>query len=86
MRWICLVFCLLVACGNPPPGGGSVEDAIAAATKAINLNPKDVDAYIDRGEARMRKGDWEGARADFTTAIELAASGCGAEPGVSTCL
>ena len=48
-----------------------VEAAIAAATKAINLNPKDVDAYNDRGEARMRKGDWEAARADFTTAIEL---------------
>ncbi len=39
---------------------------------AILINPRNVDGYIGRGEARTRyKGDFDGAIADFTQAIQL---------------
>ena len=49
---------------------GDFDRAIAAYTKAIELNP-DYGAYYNRGVAYKSKDDSERAVADFTKAIEL---------------
>ncbi len=45
--------------------------AIADFTKALELNPKLVEAYLNRGFAKRSIGDAEGAKADFTKSIEV---------------
>lgn len=48
-----------------------IEQAIAAFTKAIELDPKYDDAYNHRGDAYNWKKDSDSAIADLTKAIEL---------------
>ncbi len=40
-------------------GKGDLERAIADFNKAIELNPKDVDAYYNRGIAHSKKSDYK---------------------------
>jgi len=50
---------------------GSFEDTIKDANKAIELNPKDAEAYYNRGTAKGSLGDRIGSMKDFNKAIEL---------------
>ena len=47
------------------------DGAIADYTRAIELDPKMAAAYVNRAKALNDKGDYVGAIADSTTAIEL---------------
>ena len=50
---------------------GNKEGAIKDYSKAIELNPKFVDAYWCRGVVRHELGDKEGAVKDYSQVIEL---------------
>src|SRR6476469_981920 len=50
---------------------GDFQGAIAALTSAIQINPKNADAYTNQGLARAGIGDRHGAIADYTSAIQL---------------
>ncbi len=50
---------------------GDIQGAIDDYTKAIEIDPKYVDAYNNRGNARSTLGDKQGAIADYNKAIEL---------------
>jgi tetratricopeptide (TPR) repeat protein len=45
--------------------------AVAAFTKAIQFNPRDALAYVNRGLAYSRAGDFRQARSDFSRALEV---------------
>ena len=47
------------------------ERAMAAAEKAVALDPELADGYAARGVLRTYKGDWEGARTDVERALAL---------------
>ena len=49
----------------------AIEGAIADYTNALELDSKNVKAWVARGFAEGRKGDNEGAIADYTRALEL---------------
>ena len=44
---------------------GRYADAFKAFTRAIELNPKDADAYFNRATLKVRIGDLKGASLDF---------------------
>ena len=44
---------------------GRYDDAFQAFTLAIELNPKDADAYFNRATLKVRNGDIKGASLDF---------------------
>jgi len=44
---------------------GRYEAAFKSFTRAIELNPKDADAYFNRATLKTRNGDLKGASADF---------------------
>jgi Flp pilus assembly protein TadD len=50
---------------------GIVDGAIEEYTLAIGLDPANVEAYVNRGELIMSKGNFTQAAADFRNAIEL---------------
>jgi len=50
---------------------GDYDKAIAAASEAMRLDPKDAIPVVNRGLAYSRKGDVERAIADYTEAIRL---------------
>ncbi len=50
---------------------GDLAGAIVDYTQALALDPKNAQAYNNRGEARRHRGDVAGAIADFTRALEL---------------
>ena len=50
---------------------GEYDKAIADATEAIRLNPKNVNASYDRGLVYGLKGEYDKAIADFTEVIRL---------------
>jgi serine/threonine protein kinase len=50
--------------------GDSLE-ALAKYDRAIELNPQDADAYINRGILKYEKNDTQGALADYNRAIEI---------------
>ena len=54
-------------------GFGKMEESIRLSTKAIELNPKDAQAYTIRGNTKrwMNPSDREGAMADYLKAIEI---------------
>jgi tetratricopeptide (TPR) repeat protein len=45
--------------------------AVAAFTKAIQFNPRDALAYVNRGLAYSRAGEFRQARSDFSRALEV---------------
>jgi len=47
------------------------DKAIAAYNKAIDLDPKSVESYLNRGTAYDSQGEYDKAIADYTTAIEI---------------
>jgi tetratricopeptide (TPR) repeat protein len=53
---------------------GDIAGAIAAYTRAIELDGKYADAYNNRGVAYLTQKDYPAAAADFTRSIELAPS------------
>ena len=53
---------------------GDVPGAIAAYTRAIELDRKYADAYNNRGVAYMTQQDYTAAAADFTSSLELSPS------------
>ena len=61
----------LVELGEEKFRSGDLDGALAALTKAIELDPGLVRAWLERGLARGAKGDKEGEIADLTRAIEL---------------
>lgn len=50
---------------------GDFDGAIADYTKAIEIDPRYVQAYGNRGIARKAKGDLDGAIADYTKVVEI---------------
>ncbi len=50
---------------------GNYGQALGAYDRAINLNPRDAEAYMGRGYVHQRLGNYHGAIADFSRAIEL---------------
>lgn len=51
--------------------GNDWNSAIADYTRAIELKPDYVDAYMVRGMVKGDTGDWDGARLDYTKALEI---------------
>lgn len=47
------------------------EEAIGLFDQAIDVDPKIIDGYLARAEARMRRGDYAGARRDSDTAAQM---------------
>lgn len=62
---------------TPPAGHLEARDLLmrelvtVAGLEMIRLNPEDAEAYLDRGIARARKGDFDGALDEVTAAIRL---------------
>jgi len=50
---------------------GDYKGAIDDYNKAIEINPKDADAYYNRGNAKDELNDYQGAIADYSKAIEI---------------
>ncbi|MEJ2103573.1 MAG: tetratricopeptide repeat protein [Ignavibacteriaceae bacterium] len=50
---------------------GEIEIAIRYFTEAIDLDPTDPKAYFNRATLRVKIGDIQGARSDFTFARNL---------------
>ena len=50
---------------------GEYDKAIAHYSEALRLNPKDADAYYNRGIAWERRGEYDKAIADYSEAIRL---------------
>jgi TolB-like protein len=60
-----------VANGYVPVQSG-LQDGMASARKAIELDPNLADGYLGRGAIRMTTDfDWQGARADYERALRL---------------
>ena len=57
--------------GNQSYQKGDYDEAIKHYTKAIELDPKHVSAYYNRGSAYEQKGDHDLAIEDFNKAIDL---------------
>lgn len=87
-RIVCFAAVLMLSagCGESPASSpaeqalrelqaGRYDEAIATCNEAIQLNPKDAEAYHYRGRAyhyRNQEGDLERAIADFTQSIGIA--------------
>ncbi|HWW92787.1 MAG TPA: tetratricopeptide repeat protein [Vicinamibacteria bacterium] len=56
-------------------GAGNTAEAVRYFTKAIAVDPKDVDAYYQRGLGYVNLGKMEDARTDFKKILELAPTG-----------
>jgi serine/threonine protein kinase/tetratricopeptide (TPR) repeat protein len=57
---------------SPAHAPDAVEKALAAAEKAIHLNPGGGDGYLARGSVRGTcEHDWQGAAQDFDRALQL---------------
>jgi tetratricopeptide (TPR) repeat protein len=50
---------------------GNYDKALEFFTRALDLNPRHVSAYIYRGHVRRQTGDTEGARRDYDAAFRL---------------
>jgi len=62
---------LFVRSGMANCSSGNFDAAIADDTQALEINPKNADAYADRALARQIHGDFSGALADYDKVIEL---------------
>ena len=56
-------------------GAGNTEEAVAYFSKALALNPTDLEAYTQRALGYLHLGKTEEARADFKKILELAPQG-----------
>jgi len=50
---------------------GKHDEAIKAYTQALEIDPKNVEACVGRGNAKEAKGDLEGALADYERALKI---------------
>src|SRR6266852_7399216 len=50
---------------------GDIAGAIVEYNRALTIDPKLADAYLNRGKARRAGGDLDGAIGDFETVWEL---------------
>jgi tetratricopeptide (TPR) repeat protein/transglutaminase-like putative cysteine protease len=50
---------------------GRLDEAIVAFDDAVKADPQSLEAHEGRGMAKLQKGDFAGARADFATASKL---------------
>jgi tetratricopeptide (TPR) repeat protein len=67
-----LVFSLPLTCFCKSSGDAeSYESTIKDSNKAIEINPKDAEAYYNRGKAKASLGDRIGSMKDFNKAIDL---------------
>jgi tetratricopeptide (TPR) repeat protein len=57
--------------GNLFYSNGYMRDAIAAYSKAIEVNPRDSDAYFGRARVKGDQNDFRGAIADYDARIAL---------------
>ena len=48
-----------------------MDGAIEEYSIAIGLDPANMEAYVNRGELLIRKGNFQQAAADFKNALEL---------------
>jgi len=61
----------LLSSGEAKFKAKNYSGAITDYTKALELNPKLAEAYLDRGFAKRSAGDIEGAKIDFKTSIDI---------------
>jgi len=54
-----------------PLDDAQLDDSIKSYTKTIELNPKDAEAYYNRGLAYKKKGNLKQSQADYEKAVEL---------------
>jgi len=54
-----------------PENAENYETTIKDSNKAIEINPKNAEAYYNRGKAKASLGDRIGSMKDFNKAIEL---------------
>jgi len=69
-----IVFLVLLVL--PSSGCDKIKEMVNAfkvdqATEAIKKNPKDAEAYSDRGWAYIKKGDYDRAIQDYSEAIKI---------------
>jgi tetratricopeptide (TPR) repeat protein len=62
---------LLVRSGIANCGGRNYDAAIADYTRALEINPKNAEAYANRALAKLEKGDIAGVLADDARALEI---------------
>ena len=58
---------------------GSLELADDDIGRALRLQPDNLDALLERGAIRRRRGDSDGARADWLRVLELVPDGSPAD-------
>jgi tetratricopeptide (TPR) repeat protein len=61
----------LVLEGRDRLSDGNGSEALAKFNAALKADPTNVDAYVGRGDLRETAGNYDGAIADYTRAIEL---------------
>ena len=57
--------------GNAREAKGDLDGAIAEYTRAIELDPRYADAYLNRANTQADKGDMGHAIADYNRALEI---------------
>tara|TARA_B100000700_G_scaffold307937_1_gene385003 strand:- start:973 stop:1578 length:606 start_codon:yes stop_codon:yes gene_type:complete len=57
--------------GMKKGGSGDNSGAISDFSKAIEINPRSLEAYFNRGVARSRSGDYDGAISDYSKMLEI---------------
>src|SRR5262245_7860083 len=66
-----LLFCFAILFIAGSAAANDTNRAIADHTEAIRRDPKNANAYYNRGNAHSDKGDTDRAIADYTAAIRL---------------
>jgi tetratricopeptide (TPR) repeat protein len=61
----------IVDAGRAKEAKGDLDGALADFNRALTLDPKNSDAYFNRGLLKDNKGDVNGALADLNLAIEF---------------
>jgi len=67
---VCASACAAFA-EQKPEASNAVAQSPPAQSSALEVNPKDAAAYYNRGIAKLDKGDFDGAIADYNRVIEL---------------
>lgn len=57
--------------GNSQCAAGNFSEGVKAFSKAIELEPSNLNHYKERGRARLRTGDYSGALSDLTKSSSL---------------